>query len=58
MLFVKIEDQENSIEVLVFADAFEKNINTWKENKVVIIKGRLSNRDDDPKLICNEVKAI
>ncbi|HMB17426.1 MAG TPA: DNA polymerase III subunit alpha [Candidatus Paceibacterota bacterium] len=58
MLFVKLEDQEHSMEILVFADTLQKNSNLWKENKVVIVKGRLSKRDEEPKLICNKVKSI
>lgn len=51
MIFVKIEDLADGMEVLVFSDILNKNPNLWKENNVVIIEGKLSWRDDEPKLI-------
>ena len=51
MIFVKIEDLGDGMEVLVFSDVMNKNLSLWKENNVVIIEGKLSWRDDEPKLI-------
>ena len=58
MLFVKIEDQEDAMEVLVFADTLQENSRIWEENKIVLLKGRLSNRDEEAKLICDKVKEL
>ncbi len=58
MLFVKIEDFTGSIEVVVFSDILTKTIAAWKENGAVIVGGRLSTRDDEPKFVCEEAKAL
>ena len=58
MLFVTLEDLENNLEVLVFADTLAKNPLVWQENKAIIVNGRLSWRGDEPKLICDEVREL
>ncbi len=58
MLFVTLEDLSDNLEVLVFADTLAKNPIIWQENKAVIISGRLSWRNDEPKVICDEVKEL
>lgn len=58
MLFVTLEDETNKIEVLVFANTLEKTKSTWLPNKAVIINGRLSWRDNEPKIICEKVKEL
>jgi DNA polymerase III subunit alpha len=58
MLFVKLEDEKDSIEILVFNNTFQENSKVWEENKIVLVKGKLSSRDNDPKLICNQVKEL
>lgn len=58
MLFVKLEDSSDSLEVLVFANTLYKNPVIWQENKAVIVDGRLSWKDDEPKLICDEAKEL
>ncbi|HEY4499963.1 MAG TPA: DNA polymerase III subunit alpha, partial [Candidatus Paceibacterota bacterium] len=58
MVFAKIEDFSNGIEVLVFADTLEKTLPLWVENKVVLITGKMSWRNGEPKLICDTVKEL
>lgn len=58
MLFVKIEDLTGSIETLVFANTIEKNPKLWEENRAVIVNGRISWRNNEPKLICDEARAL
>ena len=52
MLFATIEDFNDSLETIVFADALAKNPAIWQENNVLIVQGRLSWRNNEPKLIC------
>jgi len=56
MLFVKIEDLTGAIEVLVFPRVLEKNPAVWQEEKIVLVKGKLSSseRDATIKLICDD----
>lgn len=58
MIFVSLEDLSGKIEVLVFADVLSKNPTIWQENNIIIIKGRLSWKDHEPKLICDEAKTL
>ncbi|PIV13441.1 DNA polymerase III subunit alpha [Candidatus Jorgensenbacteria bacterium CG03_land_8_20_14_0_80_38_39] len=58
MFFVKVEDLEANLEVLVFADILSRNPLIWQENKTVVVYGRLSWRDGEPKLICEQVMEL
>ncbi|MEK7555338.1 MAG: DNA polymerase III subunit alpha [Patescibacteria group bacterium] len=52
MLFATLEDFNDSLETIVFADALAKNPAIWRENNSLIVQGRLSWRDNEPKFIC------
>ena len=53
MAFVDLEDITGSIEVIVFPKTLIQNSPLIAEGNVVVIKGRLDVRDDEPpKLIC------
>lgn len=54
MLFAKIEDLSDTIEVLVFKDVLSKTPHVWEENTVVQVTGRVSKRNGEAKMICNE----
>ena len=52
MLFARMEDFNDSMEVVVFTDTLAKNPNLWRENNIIIAEGRLSWNNDETKLIC------
>lgn len=52
MLFAKIEDENDNIETIIFPRALEKTGPLWQTDNIIIVEGRLSWRDKDPKLIC------
>jgi DNA polymerase-3 subunit alpha len=58
MLFVELEDLTGKIESLVFAGVLEKNPVVWQEGKIVIVSGRLSDKDDQLKILCNEAEEL
>ncbi|MFH1575400.1 MAG: DNA polymerase III subunit alpha [Candidatus Nealsonbacteria bacterium] len=58
MLFLKLEDETQRIEVVVFPSAIERNPTIFQENKIVFISGRIDARDGTPKIICNEIEEI
>ncbi len=58
MLFVKLEDLTDKIEVVVFPRIMEKNPAAFRENKVVFIRGKLDNRDGVKKIICDYIEEI
>ncbi|MEA2007210.1 MAG: DNA polymerase III subunit alpha [Patescibacteria group bacterium] len=54
MYFATIEDGIGKIEVLVFPKTLEKDPEPWKEEHVVLLKGKFSQKDDEPKLLCEQ----
>ncbi|OGY59545.1 MAG: hypothetical protein A3B23_01135 [Candidatus Colwellbacteria bacterium RIFCSPLOWO2_01_FULL_48_10] len=58
MVFAKIEDLSDNIEVLVFKDVLSKDREIWTEGNVIEISGRPSKRDGEVKIICNEAKML
>ena len=58
MLFVEIEDLTGKIEILVFPSVLEQNPVIWHEGKTIVLKGKLSNRDEQLKLLCNEAEEL
>jgi len=59
MIFATIEDlEQKSLEVVVFTSVLEKTSAVWNENNVVIIQGRMSVRDGQAKMICDNAKKL
>lgn len=58
MLFVRLEDLSDNTEILVFNDMLAKNPEIWREDVIVEVKGRLSKKSGDLKIICYEAKII
>ncbi len=58
MLFVKLEDMTDNTEILVFNDTIEATKDVWVDGTIIEVKGRMSKKDGDTKLICYEAKKI
>ena len=58
MLFLKLEDLTAKKEVVVFPTIIEKNPLALQENKIVFISGRVDNRDNEIKIIADEIEEI
>jgi DNA polymerase-3 subunit alpha len=59
MAFINLEDLYASVEVIVFPKTFEKCKSLMEEDEIVIIKGRVSIREEEqPKILCEDVKAL
>jgi len=58
MLFVKIEDSVASTELLIFPTLLEKTPDLWQEGKVVLCQGKLSDKDQDIKLLVDKVAPV
>ncbi|MDP2638973.1 MAG: DNA polymerase III subunit alpha [Candidatus Azambacteria bacterium] len=56
MLFTKLEDWANKIEVVVFPDILEKNPDIWKEDNIILVQGKISQRNGTLSIICNSVQ--
>ena len=58
MMFVKLQDLTDTIEVVVFPSMIERNPYAFAENKIVSVTGRTDVKDGMPKIIANEVEEI
>ncbi len=58
MLFVTIEDSLGSVELIVFPTMLEKTYGLWEEENKVIIEGRVSDKDGQPKVLIEIAEAI
>jgi len=58
MLFVKIEDAVSNVEILVFPRLLKSLPDIWQEGKVIICQGRLSDKDQDVKLLANQASEL
>jgi DNA polymerase-3 subunit alpha len=64
MAFVKLEDFNNEIEVIVFPSVYDKTQALWQQDKIVIVSGKVNAKDrngnttDEIKLMANQAKEI
>ncbi|RJQ29587.1 DNA polymerase III subunit alpha [Candidatus Parcubacteria bacterium] len=59
MIFATLEDfSPKPIEIIIFNNTLEKTASVWEENNVVIVQGRISWRNGEPKLICEAAKKL
>lgn len=58
MLFAKLEDQTEAIEVVVFNETLKKSAECWKEGSVLVLVGKVSTRNGNIGMICDEVKKL
>ncbi len=58
MLFVKLEDFTGKIEIVVFPSTLQNNQDIWQEEKIILVSGKVSLRDAEPKVICDRVQEI
>ena len=58
MAFFTLEDSTGNIEVLVFPKAMEKSFSFLANDKIVQVSGRLSDKDEEFKLISEDIKEL
>jgi DNA polymerase-3 subunit alpha len=54
MYFATLEDGLGKIEALIFPKTVERNRDLWEEEKIVLLKGKLSDKDNELKLLCED----
>lgn len=55
MIFAKIEDTTSSLEVLVFPKILNATNDIWIENAIILLGCKVSDKDGQTKLICEQV---
>lgn len=58
MLFARVEDLSDSIEVIVFPSIWRDSMHIWQDETIVIVEGRVSLKDADTKVICSRVRQV
>lgn len=58
MAIITLEDLDGDVEVLVFPSTFSKAAGLVKQDAIVFIKGRINMREEEPKLVANEIAAL
>jgi DNA polymerase-3 subunit alpha len=58
MCFLSIEDDTGTVEVVVFADAYAASEFILFMDKPILVRGKAESKDDNPKIIANEVLSL
>lgn len=58
MLFVRMEDLSDSLEVIVFPGVLRESALLWNDGAVIIVEGRISLKDADTKVLCSRVRLV
>ncbi|MFH1621576.1 MAG: DNA polymerase III subunit alpha [Candidatus Omnitrophota bacterium] len=58
MAILKLEDLEDMVEVLVFPSSYRQGSSYIVANNVILLKGKLSLKEDQPKIIANTILPI
>lgn len=51
MLFLTLEDTKGTVELIVFPKILEESANLWGTDRMVLVCGKISNKDGESKLI-------
>jgi DNA polymerase-3 subunit alpha len=59
MAFLQVEDIYGTVEVIVFADCYEKSSEFINEDSVVVVRGKISLKEgEDPKIVASKITPI
>jgi DNA polymerase-3 subunit alpha len=58
MIFVKIEDAISSVELLIFPRLYKETNDFWLEGRAVIVTGKISEKDQDLKILVDQVALL
>ena len=58
MVFSTIEDMSSKMEIVVFPNVFGQNPEIWQENNILIIEGKVNDRNGALSCLCNNVESI
>jgi len=58
MMFVEIEDLSGSLELIIFPRLLQQNPSIWEEDHFIFVTGKISDKDDTPKILVEKFIAI
>ena len=58
MAFFTLEDLSGSCEVVVFPELYKSSQSIVQSEETIFVKGRVNMRDDEPKVIANELISL
>ncbi|MEK7611764.1 MAG: DNA polymerase III subunit alpha [Patescibacteria group bacterium] len=58
MLFVTLEDWNDSLEVIVFPETLNELASVWEENTPILLVGKMSARNGESKMICENAAKL
>jgi DNA polymerase-3 subunit alpha len=58
MLFVKLRDLSDSVEIIVFSDVLEQDPAIWQKGRVVLAKCQLKQRNGEVTLVCEQAEGL
>ena len=58
MAFVTLEDMSGKIELLVFPNLYEERGELIEEGRILVVSGKINERDGTPKLLCDTIKEV
>jgi len=58
MLFVKVEDATNTVELLIFPRLYKETSDLWREGTTIITDGKISEKDQELKILVNRAQAL
>jgi DNA polymerase-3 subunit alpha len=58
MAFIRVADLNDSIEIVVFPDSYEKYKDSLITDSCVVVVGQVSNRNDEVSIILDRIKIL
>lgn len=58
MLFVTVEDSAGSVEVVVFPKILQQNPDLWTDERLIIVEGKVSDKDGEPKILVDSAREL
>lgn len=58
MAFVKLEDMNGSVEVIVFPKLYARSYDVWRKDTVVVVTGRVDEKDDRLTILVDDVSPV
>ncbi|MDQ6672863.1 MAG: DNA polymerase III subunit alpha, partial [Chloroflexota bacterium] len=57
MAVLTLEDLHGTIEAVVFPRVYERAVELWREEAILLVEGRVDSRDDRPQLVVDRAEA-